>query len=263
MKRFQSAQGCFGKVLFVSLLLGAFGLSTYFWFTFFVKGRSLPTPNLIGRSIAEARAVCSDLGVELRVDEEHKRNSNSVPVGHVVWQNRSPGPASFIKRGTTLRVELSAGPLVLRVPDLQGQTSGTAVLRLGQQNLKVGPLAFFDSTSMNGVVAADPPKGTVVNAETPISLLVAVPPATITYVMPDLIDQSLDAVRPALERRGLKVTTVKFEAYPGIGDGIIIRQYPLRGAPVSSRDSISLVVSRQEEMGIVDQPPGQPPTTTQ
>ena len=40
---------------------------------------------------------------------------------------------------------------------------------------------------------------------------------------------------------------MKFEAYPGIADGTIIRQYPLRGAPVSSRDPISVVVSRQEE----------------
>jgi beta-lactam-binding protein with PASTA domain len=45
---------------------------------------------------------------------------------------------------------------------------------------------------------------------------------------------------------------VKFEGYPGIPDGIIIRQYPLRGAPVSSRDPISVVVSRQEETAIIE-----------
>jgi beta-lactam-binding protein with PASTA domain len=48
---------------------------------------------------------------------------------------------------------------------------------------------------------------------------------------------------------------VKFEAYPGIRDGIIIRQFPLRGAPVSARDPITIVVSRQEESAIVEQPP--------
>jgi beta-lactam-binding protein with PASTA domain len=261
MTPIRSANGCVGKLLFASVLAGAFAASTYFWFTFFVKGRSLPTPNLIGRSVTDARAICSDLGVNLRVEEEHQRNSNNIPIGHIVWQNRSPGAASFIKRGTTIRVELSAGPLVLRVPDLQGQSSGTGVLRLGQQNLRVGHLAYFDSTSMSGVVAADPPKETVVQAQTPVSLLVAVPPPAITYVMPDLIDQSLEAIRPALERRGLKVTTVKFEAYPGIADGIIIRQYPLRGAPVSSRDPISVVVSRQEETAILDQPPASATTT--
>ncbi len=240
-------RGCFDNLLFGALLLIIFGSSTYFWFTFFVKGRSLPTPNLIGRSVADARRIAQDLGVELEVDD-NRRNSDKVPVGHIVWQNRNPGATSFIKRGSTLRVELSAGPLVLRVPDFAGVTSGTGMLRLGQQNLKLANLTYVPSDA-GGILAADPPKGTVVAPQTPISLLVATPPPAAQYVMPDLIDRPLDAVRPALERRGLSVATVKYEAYPGIADGIIIRQYPLRGAPVSTRDPISVVVSRAEEGG--------------
>ncbi|HEX7150973.1 MAG TPA: PASTA domain-containing protein [Thermoanaerobaculia bacterium] len=244
-------RGCLFNVVFAGLLLLAFGGSTYFWFTFFVKGRSLPTPNLIGKSVTEARAIAQDLGVDLDVDESHRRNSDKVPVGHIVWQNRSPGAASFIKRGTRMRVELSAGPLVLRVPDLDGQSPGTGMLRLGQQNLKLGHMTYVETNS-KGILAADPPKGTVVGAQTPVSLLVAVPPASTTYVMPDLIDRPLDQVRPRLEGQGLTVTSVKFEAYPGIRDGIIIRQYPLRGAPVSARDPITVVVSRQEETSIIE-----------
>ena len=59
------------------------------------------------------------LGVNLKI-EEHRRNSDKVPVDRVVWQSREPGATNLIKRGTTIRVELSAGPLVLRVPDLGG-----------------------------------------------------------------------------------------------------------------------------------------------
>ena len=46
--------GCVSNLLFGFLLLLAFGGSSYFWFTYFVKGRSLPTPNLIGKTVAEA-----------------------------------------------------------------------------------------------------------------------------------------------------------------------------------------------------------------
>jgi eukaryotic-like serine/threonine-protein kinase len=250
-------RGCLANLWFGALLLLAFGGSSYFWFTFFVKGRSLPTPNLIGKSIQQARAITTDLGVDLIIDEDHRRNSDNVPLGHIVWQNRSPGATSFIKRGSAIRVELSAGPLVLRVPDLSASTAGTGMLRLGQQNLKLGHLSYV-GTSAKGVLAADPPKDTVVPPQSPVSLLVAVPPQPEQYVMPDLIDRPLDQVRPALEARGLTVSTVKFEAYPGIADGIIIRQYPLRGAPVSSRDPISVVVSRQEETSIIEG--GVPPT---
>lgn len=246
-------RGCLGNVLFVFLLLIAFGGSTYFWFTFFVKGRSLPTPNLIGRSVAQARAIAQDLGVTVDIEEEHRRNSDRVPIGHIVWQNRQPGATSFIKRGSTIKVELSAGPLVLRVPDFGGQTSGTAILRLGQQNMKLDKLAYVE-TGVNGVLAADPPAGTVVAPQAPVSLLVSVPRTSLQYVMPDLIDRPIEQVRPSLERRGLVLGTVKFEAYPGIADGIIIRQYPLRGAPVSNHDPITLVVSKQEESSIIEKP---------
>ncbi len=250
-------RGCFDTLLFGVLLLLAFGGSTYFWFTFFVKGRSLSTPNLIGRSVTDARAIAQDLGVELEVQEDQRRNSDKVPLGHVVWQNRTPGATSFIKRGSTIRVELSAGPLVLRVPDLTAQSPGTAMLRLGQQNLQMGNVAYVDGNA-KGILAADPPNGTVVAPQSGVSLLVAVPSAAPAFVMPDLIDRRLDAVRPALESRGLNVATVKYETYPGVADGIIIRQYPLRGAPVSSREAISLVVTRQEEtrtIGAVPEPP--------
>jgi eukaryotic-like serine/threonine-protein kinase len=263
-------RGCFDNLLFVAVLLIAFAGSTYFWFNFFIRGKSLPTPNLVGKSVNDARAICSDLGVNLNIDNKTRRNSDKVPAGYVVWQNRTAGNASLIKRGTTIRVELSAGPLILRVPDLDGQSAGTAVLRLGQQNLKIGNLAYADAWgagapaggNQTGIVAADPAKGTVVAAQTPVSLLVSVPPQPAAYVMPDLIDHALDEARPYLEGHGLKVSTVKFEAYPGIRDGIIIRQFPVRGAPVSARDAITVVVSKQEESGIIEQQAGPPPPTT-
>jgi eukaryotic-like serine/threonine-protein kinase len=247
-------RGCLHHILLGALLLLIFGSSTYFSFTYFVKGRSLPTPNLIGRSVSDARKLTQDLGVDLVVDDAHRRNDDKVPVGHIVWQNRTPGATSFIKRGSTLRVELSAGPLVLRVPELDGASAGTAILRLGQQNLKPGNMAYVGSDAM-GVLAADPPKTTVVAPQTGVSLLIGVRPPPSQYVMPDLIDRPLERVRPALASRGLHVATVKFEAYPGIADGIIIRQYPLRGAPVSTNDPISVVVSRQEEGGFAPVPP--------
>jgi beta-lactam-binding protein with PASTA domain len=260
-------RGCLDHALFALLVVLAFGFSTYVCFTFFIRGRSVSTPNLVGRSIADAKAMCSDLGINLVVDAEHQRNSDKIPAGNIVWQNRTPGAASLVKRGTDIHVELSAGALVLQVPALDGQTPRTALLRLGQQNLKLGNLAYVENATQQGIVAEEPPKGTVVGAQTAVSLLVAVPPAPLPYVMPDVIDHPLDTVRPLLESHGLQVSNVKFEAYPGIADGIIIRQFPLRGAPVSGRDPITVVVSRHEEGGIIEQPGAQPgaapPTTTQ
>src|SRR5579884_1293067 len=248
------SKGCLANILFAILVVIAFGISTYVWFSIFVRGKTVSTPNLIGKSSDDAKAICSDLGVNLKVDDK-VRSSDRVPAGDVAWQNPAPGTTNLIKRGATITVQLSTGPLVLRVPDFAGARQGTAVLRLEQQSLKPGFMSEVDSLQQ-GVLAADPPKDTVVNGQTPISLLVGIAPPPPQFVMPDLIDRPLDQVRPYLEAHGLVVSTVKFEAYPGIRDGIIIRQFPLRGAPVSARDPITVVVSRQEETAIVEQPPG-------
>lgn len=236
-------QGCFGKLLFITLVLACFGVSSYFWFTYFVRGRSVATPQLAGKTIADARAICSDRGVILIVDNSQDRSSNDVPTGTVVWQNRAAG--SLIKRGTRLLVGQSLGPTILSVPDLKGQSARTALLRFSQRNLRLGALAYVD-TGGKGIVAEDPPAGTVVPGQTAVSLLVATEPLPRRYVMPDVIDRHLNAVRPTLETHGFDVGNIRFESYPGIPDGTIIRQFPTAGSAVSARDTITLVVAQNE-----------------
>jgi len=249
------------RFLFSILVLIAFGVSTYVSFTLFIRGRSVSTPNLVGKSVSDAKAICADLGITLKVSDR-LRGSDRIRAGDVAWQSRTPGATNLVKRGTEITVELSTGPLVLRVPNLDGQSPRVAMLLLGRQNLALDNLTYADVGGKSVVVAEDPSRDTVVPAQSKISLLVSTSGAPPAYVMPDLIDQPLDIVRPSLERRGLTISTVKFEGYPGIADGVIIRQFPLRGAPVSARDPITVVVTKQEEGGIIEGA-APPPTTTQ
>ena len=53
----------------------------------------------------------------------------------------------------------------------------------------------------------------------------------------------VEAVRAYFERRGFQMGGVKPEAYEGLSPGVILRQYPLAGHPVTRSDVISLVVS--------------------
>lgn len=239
-------QAVFMSLLFSVLLLLVFGGSTFFWFSFFVRGKSIPTPDLIGKSIPQARAITSDLGLILEPDLSGKkdRNADNVSKGAVVWQNRTAG--NLIKRGTRIHVGLSLGPLILSVPDLTGESGRTAVLRFGQRNLAVGNLAYVDSPGKGGVLAMDPPVGTIVAGQTPVSILIGSGNERAVFVMPDLIDQPLETVRQNLTTTGFSVSNVQFEPYPGIRDGIIIRQYPLPGFRVGTGDVISLVVSKEE-----------------
>src|SRR5260221_11537479 len=188
-------RGCLGKLLFTLFVLAVLGVSSYLSFNYFIRGRSVSTPNLVGKTVADAKATCTDLGIELSIDPTNRRNSDRVAAGNIVWQNKDPGTTNLIKRGAAIRVELSAGPLVLRVPELNGQSPRTALLRLGQQNLKLGNLTYVDGP-VQGILAEEPPQSTVVAAQTAVSLLVGAPPQAPEDVMPDLTDHPLHQVRP-------------------------------------------------------------------
>lgn len=237
-------RGCLTALLYTGLLLAIFGASSYFWFTFWVRGKSIPTPQLVGRSMTDARAIASDLGLVVVVDNTKDRHGDNIAEGAVVWQNRLPGV--LIKRGTRIHVGQSLGPLVLKVPEITGMTTRTALLQLSQSNLRVGTVSYFPHRTLRNTVATDPPVGTSVSNETRVSLLVALERPRFAFVMPDLVGRSVDSVRYPLEKYGFVISNVKFESYPGIDDGTIIRQYPSPGGMVRGGDAISLVVARRE-----------------
>ena len=237
-------RGCVFNFAFTCLLVVAFGASSYFWFKFWVRGKSIPTPNLIGRTLTEARAVCSDLGLVVVVDNGKDRHGDNVQAGNVVWQNRAP--ESLIKRGTRIHVGQSLGPLVLPVPDLTGRSARTAMLRLSQINLRLGALSYFQYGSYQNAAATEPAIGDVVAEQLAVSVALALPPHKPAFVMPDLINRRYDDVRYRLENYGFVASNVKFEPYPGVDDGTVIRQYPMPGGKIRSGEPISLVVARQE-----------------
>jgi beta-lactam-binding protein with PASTA domain len=65
-----------------------------------------------------------------------------------------------------------------------------------------------------------------------------------TFVMPDLIGREAAAALLALQAAGLKVSDVRYRTYPGVAPGIVLRQNPPAGHPVSSRAALSLDVSK-------------------
>jgi beta-lactam-binding protein with PASTA domain len=64
--------------------------------------------------------------------------------------------------------------------------------------------------------------------------------------MPDLVYRDYEQVRPYFERLGFKFGNVKFERYEGVAAGVILRQFPLPGHPLTREVPVSLVVATAE-----------------
>jgi beta-lactam-binding protein with PASTA domain len=212
-------------------------------FSQFVRRGVTSVPDIVGQSRSAAEAVLVDSGLALAKGELAERHHDEIAAGLIVEQR--PGASGLVKRGSSVKVIYSLGPEVAEVPDLVGRQLTEAQVELSAVGLTLGrTVSVYQLTGDPGLVAEqDPPAGSVVGFSRPIDVYVGDESHAEVYVMPDLVYRDVEVVRAYFERRGFQMGGVKPEAYEGLPPGVILRQYPLAGHPVTRSDVISLVVS--------------------
>jgi serine/threonine-protein kinase len=232
-----------GVLAYVALAVVVFGVAGYLSFSAFVRSGTTPVPDLAGLTRQEAAERLADSGLRIAVEEGSGRFDAEVPAGRVLEQD--PGARTLVKRGSEVGVALSLGPQRLAVPDLAGNSAQSAQVALAAAGLALGRvLGVFSPDAVPGtVVHQAPAPGVAVAPATPVQVLVALAGSAPAFVMPDLVYRDYDEVRRFFEARGFHFGNVKFEPYPGVADGVILRQFPLAGHPVARADAVSLVVA--------------------
>jgi len=232
---------------YAAFLVLAFGLAAYLSFSTFVRSGVMPVPDVTGLTRAEAGNRLVERGLALQVAAKG-RYDDKVPAGRVLRQ--IPDARTFVKRGSRVQLVLSAGPQRVAVPDLVAQTFPAAQVTLSGRSLIVGATlsAFVAGHETGTVVAQDPDSGAEVQPASPVDVLLAQPAPGERYIMPDLVYQQYARVRTLFEREKFRLGSVKYERYEGVAAGVILRQFPLPGHPLSHDDPVSLVVATTEDV---------------
>jgi serine/threonine-protein kinase len=224
-------------------LLFLFFATAYFAFNFFVRSGVTRAPDLTGLSRDDAIATLESHGLEWADSPGEGRYSETVPIDHVVTQQ--PRAGSLVKRGSRVAVALSLGAQRIAVPDVEGLALAAAQSAVADAGLEVGhALAVYTEEGRAGTVFEQrPAAASTVPRDTKVDLLVAHANRDPVYVMPDLVYRDYGSVRHFFELRGFRVGQPRFEPYEGISEGVILRQDPAPGHPLSRRRVIDLVVA--------------------
>jgi serine/threonine-protein kinase len=221
-------------------LAATYGVFTVAAMRVALRAREVPVPKVIGLEFNEAGQAMETAGLTLKVDDSHPF-SDTVPAGRIAAQD--PAPGLVVRRGRGVRVWTSAGSRSSVVPKLVGETERSAQARSSQDGLEISTVADIRTSDFpsDAVVAQDPPPG---SRATRVGVVVNRGERAAGYVMPDLIGASSDAALEVLRSRGLRVSVVAQQPYPGVPSGIILRQFPAAGFQVTPDQPISLEVSR-------------------
>ncbi|MFO7692499.1 MAG: PASTA domain-containing protein [Vicinamibacterales bacterium] len=227
-------------VVLVVALAATYGLFMVAAMRVALRAREVGVPKVVGLEFGDAGRAMEAAGLTLRVDDSQPF-SDTVPAGRIAMQD--PAEGLVVRRGRSVRLWMSAGSRSSVVPRLTGESERSAQARSSQGGLEVLVVADIRSSDFpsDAVVAQDRPPG---SRATRVGVVVNRGERAAGYVMPDLIGAASDAALDVLRSRGLRVSVVAQQPYPGVPSGIILRQFPAAGFQVTPDQPISLEVSR-------------------
>lgn len=206
----------------------------------------MTVPELVGQTPDAAQQAARAVGLRVEEQTGRARYDERVPGGRVLLQE--PEAGSLAKPLQAVRVVLSLGPRALRVPELQGLAPRAAAVKLSRESLELGTVSWYrDPTAPQGIVAQEPEPDVPAEKNGAVRVLTSRGAPEMRVLMPDFVGQDAQAVRERLETFGFRVGSARFEAYDGVRPNTVLKQFPPAGYPLSSREVVSLTVSRSAD----------------
>ena len=216
-------------------------------------GRYVETPQLVGRTEAQALKEAQDAGFTFSVAK--REYSETAPLGTVI--STDPAPGERILPGDTIEGVVSQGKERYEVPNLKGQTLEEAQATLEKLNLEVGDVsrAFDEKVGKGQVIKpAELEVGAQVKRGTVVDLVVSKgrKPVEIRNYTGEKAEEAAAALRKA----GFSVREER-KFSDDVDKGRVISQSPNSGTGFK-KDTITLVVSRGPETVSVPDVVGKP-----
>ena len=200
-----------------------------------------PVPALVGRSVADAGRALQPLHLHLRVHGQVF--DERVPKGLISAQR--PAPSKREREGSTVSVDLSAGPPPVAVPDLTGLTADQANQRLIGAGFTAGPVVNrSDNTVPAGVVVSWTGQGQEIPKGSAIGLVVSTGKPTV--VVPDVHGETFAQAQAALTAVGLGAVEVdQFNDAPA---GQVVGTTPANPAVAVVGSPVTVTVSKGPDL---------------
>lgn len=229
------------------LLGGGFVVGSVFLLAFFtamrveMRSTEITVPQLAGLTLEQARDRTYPLDLVLEVVDQ--RNDPRVASGRVIEQ--MPPEGAQVRRGRKLKLILSLGGRVLKVPNVVGQASRTVAIELRQEGFLSGDEAQVSSFDQKAgrVLAQVPSADTSVVPSSRVHRLVSSGAPAPVWIMPDLTGLSRVVVERWIRDAGFRRGVVRRIPAKGLVRETVVAQLPKAGYPVRLKDIVELAVA--------------------
>jgi len=207
------------------------------------SGSETDAPNLIGKTVEEAKDIIKDNKFELLADSTEY--NNDFLANTIIYQY--PGRNTKIKPGRRIRVIVSLGPRPIKMPDVVGEPRRDAELIIKASGLNLVKQEWIHSNGfIKGIVASQYPEGDQdVPENTGVILYISDGQPETDIIMPSLIELGLSTALDTLIASNFDTTRVniQYEEAPELLPETVIDQHPDPGTLTNIDVTVDLVVS--------------------
>ncbi len=205
---------------------------------------AFPMPALEGSPKNEVYSLCARRSLVL--SERPPEFDASLPAGYLLRQ--LPRAGTQVKAGRRVTAVFSAGPRMVAVPDLGGQSERQARLSLEDLGLLPGDrLRCPDERPAGEVLSSRPGPAVRVTLGARVDLLLSDGDGGGSYLMPDLTRKSLDGALALLAGSGLGKPQIRYRSARGKAAGSILAQSPAAGSRLQKGEQLELVVASRSD----------------
>ena len=185
---------------------------------------------------ADAQRALEKAGFKVITESE---NHPSVESGRVI--RTDPPAGTELRKGSTVKLIVSAGPVTVPVPDVRGTKYEDAKKLLEDRGMKVAKVEAFSATVAKGlVIAQDRDPDAFFAQGTTVTLTVSKGKERVA--VPDVIGKTEVEATQLLTTAGLEATIERVD-HETIPAGHVIDQSPNKGVKVDKGSKVKLVIS--------------------
>jgi len=187
-------------LLYCCLFVAVFAVSSWVAMRVLIREQGTITcPDIVGKELSDAKRIAEAKDMSVIVSRYEKRKD--IPYNYVISQR--PEPSMPVRKGRTLSVVVSEGPLLVNVPLLTNHTLTYAEETLKERYLPIKQVINVPGGNVGTIVAQSPRSGRNIVDDEGMTLMLASRQKRF-YIMPDLAGKPLNEIVNELEKKQIK-----------------------------------------------------------
>ena len=198
-------------------------------------------PDLVGMEQNEAQSKVKEL--KLKYEKKSEEYNKDIPAGCIISQDPSYIENYKVKEGSTIKVVISLGKNVVKMPKAVGLSQSEAESKLNEVGLKIEIEEEYNNKVEAGYVIEQSVKeNEEIDSGETVTLKVSKGIEKVT--VPDVLGKSEDDAKSAIKSAGLKLKTTATTEDTTKDDGVVVKQSLEAGSEVEKDSSITITVNK-------------------